>query len=436
MPGSDTHNAEPALFTRDASGRLVLRLIRDDAVEIIERLRETHADTMGRAYLILLDQLVTRLGNKWDSKRDLVHQHLKTSFERKFPEPNWCIQLNDDSFLAVILTLGEHKGALSAAELWYSTGQFFVGDVSGTTPPLYEAVADDVDRMRLIPIDLNKYFDRAEARPLRPTSLPLPAGCEDAAGHASIGPTMVTTIRRPAVAGAPISAGGWNLRVASAIEPVFEMKKLTMIGHRFEPVIVDSATNASLDARTIAKMDWGDREQIDLANIEQGVKLLQMRTPEQRRMLMVVPAAFSTFASARARARLTSVVGSASRSMGLKVLFEIRYLNGVPMGRVSEIVALLKPHCMTTMGHVTSESRAIGGLKGCGLAGVCLDFDGVRRDDGALESWLTPLVGAARAATGACMIQGFDNLHQMAIARQAGVSHATVKASAIMASRG
>ena len=214
------------------------------------------------------------------------------------------------------------------------------------------------------------------------------------------------------------------------------MKKLAMIGHRLEPLILESATNVSLDARAIAKMDWGDREQIDLANIEQGVKLLQMRTPEQRRMLMVVPAAFSTFASAKARARMTSVVGIAAREMGLKVLFEIRYLNGVPLGRISEIVTLLKPHCMTTMGHISSDARAIGGLKGCGLAGICLDFDSVRRDDAALEAWLAPLTVAARAATGACMVQGFDNLHQMAIARLAGVSHATVRSSAIVASRG
>ncbi len=435
MPGSDAQDTQPPLFTREPSGRLFLQLARDDAVEIIERLRETHADTMGRAYLIHLDQLASRLGAKWASKRDLVHQHLKASFERKFPEPNWCIQIDDDSFLAVILTLGEHKGALSAAELWYSTGQFFVGDVSATTPPLYEAVAEDVDRMRLVPIDLKTYFDRAEARPLRPTALPLPAGAEDPEGRTAVAPGMAIASRRPALGGVLISAGGWNLRVASAVEPVFEMKKLAMIGHRLEPVILESATNASLDARALAKLDWGDREQIDLANIEQGVKLLQMRTPEQRRMLMVVPAAFSTFASARTRARLTSVVGIAAREMGLKILFEIRHLNGVPLGRISEIVALLKPHCMTTMGHVTAESRAISGLKGCGLAGVCLDFDGVRRDDEALGAWLTPLAGAARATTGACMIQGFDNLHQMAVARLAGISHATVRASAIMASR-
>jgi hypothetical protein len=436
MPGIEVDQTMTRpLLNRDASGRLFLRLERDDAVEIIERLRETHADAMGRAYMIHLDTLAHRLGAKWEAKRDLVFEHLKVNFERKFPEPNWCIRLDDECFLAVILTLGEYKGALSAADLWFSASQFFVGDVSHSAPPLYEAIAEDVDRMRLIPIDLNKYFDRAEARPLRPADAPLPPGTPEPARRTVAAVGTMTQIRRPAIAGASISVGGWNLRVASAVEPVFEMKKLAMIGHRLDPVVVETSTNVFLDARAIGNMDWADREQIDLANIEQGLNLLRMRTADQRRMVMVVPAAFSTFASARARARLLPLVGAASREMGLKVLFEIRHLNGVPLGRISEIVALLRPHCMTVMGHVTPDVRAIAALKGCGLAGVCIDFDGVRREDGVLEAWLAPMAQAARAATGACMVQGFDNLHQMAVARLAGVSHATIKASALVASR-
>lgn len=122
------------------------------------------------------------------------------------------------------------------------------------------------------------------------------------------------------------------------------------------------------------------------------------------------------------------MVAAAAQEMGLKVLFEVRNLNGVPMGRAMEIVSLLRPYCMTVMGHVGADPRAILGLKGYGLAGACIDFDGARRDDAALEVYLTGLSTASKAATGACMVHGFDNLHQMAVARLAGITHAGVRA--------
>ncbi|MBW8734039.1 MAG: hypothetical protein JF571_07005 [Asticcacaulis sp.] len=505
MP-ENNNEGRASTIVEDAAGRLFLTLEQEDAAYIIERLRETHADALGRAYLLRLDLLVERLGARWEQKRDLVFEHLKAGFERKFQEPDWCIRINDDCFLAVILTLGEYKGALSAAELWYTTAHFFVGEVSGLAPPLYEAIAHDVGVMRIVPIDLANYFDRADARPFRESAPSLPAGSGEAqrraapvgvmhqihgsgAGGPGIGQALLgsgaglqsgighaiqgsgaglnsatmqpvqpaaaarettssatrgggpgeanvmSPIQRANAGTALLTAGNRQLRVASAMQPLFEMKKLAMIGHRLEPVVTEAGTGFPVDGKALALLDWADREMIDIANVEQGIRLLQMRGPENRKMVMFVPAAFSTFASAKARARIAPVVAKAAQEMGLKVLFEIRHLQGVPPGRVSEVAALLRPWCMTTMGHAPADARAIGALKGCGLSGVSIDFDGTRRDDAALATWLASLVTAARAATGACLIQGLDNVHQMAVARMAGASHATIKASALIANR-
>jgi hypothetical protein len=243
------------------------------------------------------------------------------------------------------------------------------------------------------------------------------------------------TIQRASSQAPVLTVGNRQLRVSCSLQPLFEMKKLALIGHRFEPVVTEAGTGFPLDAKALALLDWSDREVIDIANAEQGIKLLQMRSPEQRKMVMFVPAAFSSFASAKARGRLAPMVAAAAQEMGLKVLFEIRHLQGVPPGRVSEVVSLLRPYCMTTMGHAPGDPRAIAAFKGCGLSGVSVDFDGVRRDDAALTTYLTALATAGRQATGAFMIQGLDNLHQMAVARLAGASHATIKASALIASR-
>ena len=43
---------------------------------------------------------------------------------------------------------------------------------------------------------------------------------------------------------------------------------------------------------------------------------------------------------------------------------------------------------------------------------------------------------AAKVSAGACMVQGFDNYRQMAIARLAGVTHASMKTAALMSPKG
>lgn len=417
----------------DPAGRLLLRLTQDDAVEIVERLRESHADALGRVFLIRLDYLAERLGPRWDTKRDLVFQQLTENFEKKFTEPDWCVRVNDDSFLMVIPTLGEHKGAMNAAEFWYATGQFFVGDVSKIAPPLFEVIAADVDLLQLIPIDLNSYFDRARARPLADVREPVPAPDEAGAEKPAYLYKM-NEIQRHIDEVSLLSIRGRRLRVTSSLEPVFEMKKLSMIGYRFEPHMVEGG-HVTMDGRFIDMLDWSEREQVDIANIEQGIRILQKRTPEQRKFAMVVPAAFTTFASTRARSKILGLIREAAREMRLKVIFEVRQLKGVPPGRVSEIAFMLKPYCMTVMGQSGAEARAIMSLKDCGLSGTCIDFDGDARDEATLETYLSSLSQAARASTGACLVQGFLSLRQMAVARLAGVTHASVRAAALSASK-
>ena len=415
-------------------GREPLILRHEDAVEIVERLRETHVDTTGHAFLLKLDTLIVRLGPKWEQKCELVFEHLKTGFERQYEEPNWCIGINGDAWLALLPTIGSRKGALAITEVWRELCGFFVGDMSAIEVPLYDVRAEDVDRFSVKKIDLKTWFDAPEDEggPIkaRGGAFHAAADAESAEGAAS-----AAKGHRPMMVAATVSSGGRNLKVASSVEPLFEMKKMAMIGHRLEGLVMENLDNTLLDRKALANLDWGLREQVDVVNVEQGLKLLRMRSPEQRKMLMVVPAAFSTFASNRARTKITQDVARASAEMGLKVLFEVRGLDGVPPHRVLEIVSMIKPFCMTAVGSVSADRKGIAALSKCGLSGVCVEYDGVKRDDEALKEHLGMLSAAAKASAGACMIQGFDNYRQMAIARLAGVTHASIKAAALISPR-
>jgi len=432
MQAADLDAVARAAHPGGAREPLILR--HEDAVEIVDRLRETHVDTTGHAFLLKLDTLIVRLGPKWEQKCELVFEHLKTGFERQYEEPNWCIGINGDAWLALLPTIGSRKGALAITEVWRELCGFFVGDMSAIDVPLYDVRAEDVDRFSIKKIDLKTWFDAPEddGGPIKARSGAFHAAADAEGAEGGAGAAKA---HRPMMVAATVTSGGRNLKVASSVEPLFEMKKMAMIGHRLEGLVMENLDNTLLDRKALANLDWGLREQVDVVNVEQGLKLLRMRSPEQRKMLMVVPAAFSTFASNRARTKITQDVARASAEMGLKVLFEVRGLDGVPPHRVLEIVSMIKPFCMTAVGSVSADRKGIAALSKCGLSGVCVEYDGVKRDDEALKEHLGMLSAAAKASAGACMIQGFDNYRQMAIARLAGVTHASIKAAALISPR-
>jgi hypothetical protein len=434
MSETDMKDRIPGVIQAGGSGFETLTVTEPEAIEIIARLRETQGDVRGRAFIVNLDQIIVRLGAKWEVKQGLVHEHLRKSFMQKLQEPNWCAQLQDNLWVASTIAVGSRQGALKCAEIWHEAGQFFVGDISDTRLPLFEILVEEADRLKLRQIDLNTFFDRDEDFGPKSTVRPLGVSGQDAGtDRTSQAVGTMTAMNRPILSSSTISIGGKDLHVACSVEPVFELKNLSMIGHRLEPVVIDRTGNVQLDSKALKGMDWGDREKVDLANIEQGLQLLRSRSPGQRKILIVVPVAFSTMASARSRNKAIADVSKAASDMDMKVLYEIRGLAGVPSHRILEVISLIKPYCMTVVGHVGSELRAIQAVRQCGFSGVCVTYDGVERSQTVLEDYLKDLSVAAKASAGACMVQGLDNLRQMAVARLAGVSHASVKASALQA---
>ena len=433
----DQETIGPGIVRVGSSGLHTLNVTTPEGIGIITRLRETHGDVRGRAFLLNLDQIIVRLGPRWEAKRALVREHLNTNFAHRFQEPDWCAEILENGWLAIALTAGARAGALKCAEIWRETAEFFVGDLTDTQLPLFEVLVEAADRLKLSQIDLNTYFDRGEDFGARSAVRPQMTAPEpDAALRANLGVGTMTSMQRAPMTSAPVVIAGRDLQVACAVEPVFELKNLSMIGHRLEPLVIDRTGNIHLDSKALKGMDWADREKVDLANISEGLRLLRVRSPSQRKILIVVPVAFSTMASARGRAHATAAVSKAATEMGMKILYELRGLAGVPSHRVMEIVSLIKPYCMTVVGHVGCDRRSIDAVRQCGFSGVCLTYDGVARDQDTLQDYLKELSTCAKAAAGACMIQGFDNLRQLAVARLAGVSHASVKTSALLATGG
>ena len=163
MSGTELSQTPPGIVQADDGSIQILTVSDPDGIEIIARLRETHGDARGRAFVINLDQIIVRLGARWEAKEALVREHLKRNFSVRFQEPNWCAQILENVWLASTITASARSGALQCEEIWKETAEFFVGDITDTKLPLYEVRVEDATRLRLKRIDIKTYYDRGEA---------------------------------------------------------------------------------------------------------------------------------------------------------------------------------------------------------------------------------------------------------------------------------
>ncbi|MFP1132652.1 hypothetical protein [Asticcacaulis sp. W401b] len=392
---------------------LILHIPREDAAYIVERLRETRAAELRRAFIIDLAPLCDVLNEKWDRKQPFVVDLLITTFKKKHPEPNWCLPLSEHLFLCVMPTLGENAGARATADLRQAVVDHFVGSVD-EPPRLYWVTVTDTDRLYLHAMTPFGFYDASDS--------------SEASQHGGAQNFTDSTAVRTHKHGALWKVAETPYRILCTLEPLFEMRKLTMIGHRLKVTVLPLDSNSAVDRKQLANLDWSIRERIDIANLQLGISQLRAKAPDQRRMVMVVPAAFSTFSSTRGRARMITEVSRGCKELGIRCIFEVKDIDGVPTGRMSEIVAMLRPFSMTCIGSVKANPKSISGVKDCGLGGVSVCIDAGETDDTELESQLSLLSAAARISAGACMVEGFQSLRQLAVAKVAGISHASLQA--------
>ena len=364
--------------------------------KIVNRLREIQNDLRGHIYLVCFDVLIKHLGPKWEIKKNVIWQHIQSHFEREFHYPDWCMPVKDNSWLFVFPSLTPAKACAKCEEIFSETVHFFVGELQYSDLPIFEVNVEVASKLTMRQCNFKESDD--EIKHIAPV----------ASNHKFASVSITESIR-----------------VDTALEPTFRVKESTLIGHRFSPNIVDIKSDFVLSSQKIALLDPKIIEDIQIANIEQGIALLYDLPANNRHIVMVVPATFHTMTSARARGKIISEITSAAAELDLKIIFELRELSNVPSHRVTEIVTFLKPFCKAVIGNIGTDMKSVISAKGCGLDGVVLEYDRVERSTEEFNNYLKSVEAAAKLNSGIFLINGLENIQQIeAISNIAGISHA------------
>ena len=225
------------------------------------------------------------------------------------------------------------------------------------------------------------------------------------------------------------TSDGRALRVSCLLEPVFEMQKVRLVGHRLEPVVTRVLEGGLpwTPGRAINALSPVDRERVDLATIARGVSRIRSTAVGARSPMIMLPAAFTTLGSSRGRAALVNAMTEAKVDAWMRVVCEIDELDGAPTSRLIEAVSLIKPFCYAILGRTGGNRRTMDAIATAGFNGASRLFDPAAPDEILFER-LQWFAESARERMKVCMSFGLTRRQGVALASAAGVSHTAIGA--------
>ncbi len=421
------------------------RLTTADAAATIERLQGSPLLAAGEVNLVGLSAIQARLGERWEHKRRQVWEQAERCFARQMGPAALAVRVSETDYLVTLAGAGRFGAQTSCLSVLREILTFFLGEANPADLRLREVTALSAQGADCSPVDpLNMRANPvAGAGPAAPPP-PDPAPAVPTAPPSSLGLTVQALARPSALeeAGEEASPDRWSpfvagdgreLKVSCRMEPVFELQQFRLVGHRLEPSVQDVRRGTLLDSAAVSALSPGDRERVDLATIARGVSRLRSAGDRARQPLLMLPAAFTTLGATRGRTALSLALKEARLDEMTRIVCEICDLNGAPSSRLVETASLIKPFCWALLGRVVEDRRVIEAVTKAAFNGLSLDCSSYA-DEGQdlllrLHAWAIRVKTHAKV----CMALGLPGPQSLALAKLAGITHASMRPEAVRA---
>lgn len=222
---------------------------------------------------------------------------------------------------------------------------------------------------------------------------------------------------------------GRRLRFSVSVDPVIDLERGAVAGHRIEPKIGYEDTRELLTPAARRELLPRDLLEVDVATLERGLTRLQGAEGAAGRASLIVSLSFLTVSSTRARAGLIEALGGARDLLARSAIFEITDFDaGLPSGRLKEACHLIKPFCRSVFAHDTIGSSLGRDARAIGLTGLVYQPPlGLPRAENE-AAWLLTAGRSLDPKGGARVAANLSTSQLLSIAAAAGFTHATVRA--------
>jgi hypothetical protein len=385
----------------------VERFSSDELAPLLERFEASGMLDEGRINLIGLDAIATRLGDRWEGRREQIYQHVERTLGKHLESGGFFQRVSPTDYLVVQPELGKFGGQASCLLYLRDLLGHFLGGVPPEALDVMEVTSLSGGRIFAAGIDGDYAVEAARTEPRR---LPLD---DDETSPTAWNPF--------------VAADGRTLRVSCTLEPVFELKTSTQIGFRIARRVLAMPAEAELSPQDLRNLTTADVERVDLATIARGVSRLRSEQGNAKQPTLFLPVSYTTLASQRGRGPLIARFKEATAGVEKGLVCEICDIEGVPGSALAAVAVLIKPFCLIVVGKLREPpGRTPEYLRDVRLQGVAFEAGPHPLDHQEFIAWAERTVANAKRVTRSVIIHGLSGPEYLALAGLAGASHASL----------
>jgi hypothetical protein len=363
----------------------------------------------GQINLISLDAIAERLGHRWEVRREAIYDYTLRMLERHIGDAGSFLRVSDTDFLVALPR--ERKFAAQARCLRYlrEVLTYFLGAAEHSDLNIREVTHIAKEGLEARLVDATTVAEAAERERNEDIETEGPAGLVDR--------------WTPFVA-----ADGRSVRVSCSLEPVYELRNYSRIGHRVVRRVIRPETDEPLTAAEMQSLSRRDIEKIDFATIARGLDRLRVEGGDDRPLSLIIPVSYITLSNRLGRNGLATLFDKATAFVRAGVICEVCDIEGVPQPALLTATSLIRPYCIFSVGLLQgAPDRGLVSLRHGGLHAISFEAPGGIVGDAEFLSWSKGAVRAAKLVAKSVMIYRVASPRHAGIAALTGASHVSLR---------
>lgn len=410
---------EAALLTpaKDSKiGDKVVRRLSETARHAIEPFQDTDALASGKVNLIGLDSIVEALGERWQTRREQIYDHVERVLTRNLGPNGYFVRVSETDFMVAQPDLGPFAAQATCLRALSEVLKHFLGTISINGLTVCRVSDVSHDGIVAVPVDPKEAHD-GERRETKEAADAAAAEAQAEADRVLLSPERWS----PFVAGS-----GRNVRVSCRLEPVFELKGNTRIGYRLRRQVLCLETEEPLSQAEVSHLTRSDLLRIDMATIARGLMRLNASSESELALSLIIPVSYISLSHQQGRTLLATAFKQARQKVLTGVICEVCDIEDVPQGPLLAAVSLIKPWSVFVVGHLYDEvPRATSQMRDAGLQAISMTCPSHIDGDAEFLGWARDAIKAANKVSRSAMIYGCTP-KRIAMAGLMGASHASV----------